>query len=186
MATIVIALLVIALVVGSAIITYNALIKRRLDTENAWSHIEVQLKRRYELIPNLIEMIKGYAGHEKDTLEKVIQARNLAISVRGRSHRAQAENDLAVPLTRLLVLAEAYPELKASLNFQQLQEELKGTESRISFARQYYNDTVAQYNTLVEWFPANVLAGLFGFKPAEFFRLAADEAAAPRVVRGES
>jgi LemA protein len=180
-ALIVISLLAVCLVVGGTIITYNALMTRYLETENAWSQIDVQLKRRHDLIPNLVEVVRGYAGHERQVLENVTRAKDLAMGVSGRAGLAEAENELMSPLARLFVLVEAYPQLKANLNFQRLHDELRGTESRVSFARQYYNDTVARYNTLVERFPANLLAGLCGFKPAEFLRLAADEAAMPKV-----
>jgi LemA protein len=174
-------LAIVTLGVGGCIFIYNALVSRQLEAENAWAHIDVQLKRRYELIPNLIEVVKGYAGHEEATLAKVAQARSTAMGLSGRADLAQAENALAGPLRNLFLLAEAYPQIKANQQFQQLHAELAGTESRISFARQYYNDTAAQYNTLLNRFPSNVLAGLLGFKPAEFFRLAADEATVPGV-----
>jgi LemA protein len=180
-AVILVPVLIVTLLVGGAIVIYNALTSRRLEAENAWAHIDVQLRRRHDLIPNLVEVVKGYAGHERDTLEKVAQARNIAAGAAGRTERAAAENDLAGPLARLFLLAEAYPQLKADVNFQRLHEELRGTENRVSFARQYYNDSVNRLNSLVERFPANLVAGLCGFRPAEYFRLAANEAAVPAV-----
>ena len=154
-----------------AIYTYNALVTKRVRCRNAWSQIDVQLKRRYDLIPNLVETVKGYAAHEKETLERVIQARNQAISAQGVAKQAEAENMLSGALRQLFALSEAYPNLKANENFAQLQEELTSTENRISFARQHYNDVTASYNTACQMFPNNLLAGMFGFKLEEFFEL---------------
>ncbi|GBD35193.1 hypothetical protein HRbin36_00299 [bacterium HR36] len=168
-----------------AISVYNGLINRQTEAQNAWSQIDVQLKRRYDLIPNLVETVKGYAGHEKETLERVVQARNAAMHARGISQQAEAENALSAALRQLLVVVEAYPELKANENFRALQEELTSTENRIGFARQHYNDVVAQYNAALRRFPSNLIAGLFRFPQYEFFQLDASEAAqarqAPRV-----
>jgi LemA protein len=173
---------VAVLVVVSMIGIYNGLVNRRIETENAWSQIDVQLKRRYDLIPNLVETVKGYASHEKDTLEKVVQARNQAMNAtRGSvAELAQAENALSGTLKSLFAVAEAYPDLKANQNFLGLQEELKATENRIGFARQHYNDSVGQYNSALQRFPSNLIAGAFAFKQAEFFKLDAGEAAAVR------
>src|SRR6516164_5523402 len=166
------------LLIVSAIGIYNRLVNRRIETENAWSQIDVQLKRRYDLIPNLVETVKGYASHEKETLEKVIQARNMAMNARGVGEQAQAENVLSGTLKSLFAVAESYPDLKANQNFLGLQEELKSTENRIGFARQHYNDVVGQYNSTLMRFPANIVGGMFGFKPADFFQLDAAEAEA--------
>ena len=181
---------VVAIVIAGAVIAvllilsmigiYNGLVNRRIETDNAWSQIDVQLKRRYDLIPNLVETVKGYASHEKDTLEKVVQARNLAMNARSVGEVAQAENMLSGTLKSLFAVAEAYPDLKANQSFLSLQEELKATENRVGFARQHYNDAVGQYNSALQRFPSNIIAGTFGFKPAEFFRLEAGEAAAVR------
>jgi LemA protein len=157
---------------------YNGLVGKRVETQNAWSQIDVQLKRRYDLIPNLVETVKGYAGHEKETLERVIQARNMAMNARGVAEQAQAENALSGTLKTLFAVSEAYPDLKANQNFLGLQEELKSTENRIGFARQHYNDVVSQFNSSLQTFPTNVVGGMFGFHPAEFFKLDAAEAAA--------
>jgi LemA protein len=157
---------------------YNGLVGKRVETQNSWSQIDVQLKRRYDLIPNLVETVKGYASHEKETLERVVQARNMAMNARSVSEQAQAENMLSGTLKTLFAVAEAYPDLKANQNFMGLQEELKSTENRIGFARQHYNDVVSQYNTSLQTFPANVVGGMFGFRPSEFFKLDAAEAAA--------
>jgi LemA protein len=165
---------------------YNALIRRRIDTDNAWSQIDVQLKRRYDLIPNLVETVKGYAGHEKGTLEAVIQARNQAVTLSGGqasvAQRAEAENALSATLGKLFALSEAYPDLKANQNFSQLQEELTSTENRIGFARQHYNDTVARYEESRQAFPTNMIAGMFNFQHKDYFTVAnAPEREAPKV-----
>jgi LemA protein len=179
-AIIVVCLVVAALVILSLIGIYNGLVNRKIETENAWSQIDVQLKRRYDLIPNLVETVKGYASHEKETLEKVIQARNMAMNARGVGEQAQAENVLSGTLKSLFAVAESYPDLKANQNFLGLQEELKSTENRIGFARQHYNDVVGQYNSALRRFPSNIIAGTFGFREVEFFKLDAAEAAAVR------
>jgi LemA protein len=178
---------IFAVIVGGVILLalfviamYNGLVNRRVETQNAWSQIDVQLKRRYDLIPNLVETVKGYASHEKDTLERVIQARNQAIGARGVAEHAAAENMLTGALKSLFAVAEAYPDLKANQNFMALQEELTSTENRIGFARQHYNDVVGQYNTALMRFPTNMIGGMFGFRAAEFFQLDAAEAAAVR------
>ena len=162
---------VLVLLLLLAIYTYNTLVAKRVRCRGAWSQIDVQLKRRYDLIPNLVETVKGYAAHEKETLERVIQARNQAISAQGVAKQAEAENMLSGALRQLFALSEAYPNLKANENFAQLQEELTSTENRISFARQNYNDVTAGYNTACQTFPNNLLAGMFGFKLEEFFEL---------------
>jgi LemA protein len=168
----IITLIVVAVVlILAAIATYNGLVSKKVETENAWSQIDVQLQRRHDLIPNLVETVKGYASHEKDTLERVIQARNMAVSAKGVAEHAQAENVLTGALKSLFAVAEAYPDLKANENFRALQEELTATENRISFARQHYNDSVSQYNTALMRFPANIIAGVFGFRQVEFFQL---------------
>jgi LemA protein len=165
---------------------YNSLVRRRIDTDNAWSQIDVQLKRRYDLIPNLVETVKGYAGHEKGTLEAVIQARNQAVNLSGGqasvAQRAEAENALSATLGKLFALSEAYPDLKANQNFSQLQEELTSTENRIGFARQHYNDTVARYEESRQAFPTNMIAGMFNFQHKDYFTVAnAPEREAPKV-----
>jgi LemA protein len=163
--------------VAMGVAIYNGLVNKRVETQNAWSQIDVQLKRRYDLIPNLVETVKGYASHERETLQKVVEARNMAMGAKGVAEQAQAENVLSGTLKSLFAVAEAYPDLKANTNFLNLQEELKATENRIGFARQHYNDSVSQYNSGLERFPANMIANSFGFKLAEFFKLDAAEAA---------
>jgi LemA protein len=148
---------------------YNGLVGLRNQVQNAWSQIDVQLKRRHDLIPNLVETVKGYAEHEKSTLDAVIQARNAAVAAPTPSATAAAEGQLTGALRQLFALGEAYPDLKANQNFLALQEELTGTESKIAFARQFYNDQVMLLNTLIGSFPSNVVAKAFGFGPREFF-----------------
>ena len=178
----IVAIVVLALLVLAIIGIYNALVRLRMRVRNAWSQIDVQLKRRYDLIPNLVETVKGYAGHERETLERVVQARSAAMSATGVAAQAQAENMLTGALKSLFALSEAYPNLKANENFMQLQEELTSTENKISFARQHYNDVVENYNTKIQSFPPNLLAGMFGFQAAEFFEIAAPaEREAPKV-----
>jgi LemA protein len=160
---------------GWAIGIYNGLVGLRNQVKNAWAQIDVQLKRRHDLIPNLVETVKGYAGHEKGTLEAVIQARSKAVSAEGVGPQSQAEGELSSALGRLMVVVEQYPDLKANQNFLGLQEELASTENRIGFSRQHYNDQVMTYNTKTEVFPANIVAGMFNFKQEEFFELS-DEA----------
>lgn len=171
---------VVVLVGLWAISVYNGLINRQTEAQNAWSQIDVQLKRRYDLIPNLVETVKGYASHEKETLERVVQARNAAMSARGIAQQAEAENMLTAALRQLMVVVEAYPDLKANENFRALQEELTSTENRIGFARQHYNDVVGQYNAALRRFPSNLIANLFRFPQYEFFQLDAQEAAQAR------
>ena len=151
------------------IVTYNGLIKLRNRIQNAWAQIDVQLRRRYDLIPNLVETVKGYAKHERGTLEAVTQARADAINAQGPADQARAENMISGALKSLFAVSEAYPDLKANQNFLSLQEELSGTEGRISYARQYYNDAVLRMNTKIQSFPSNILANMFGFKEHEYF-----------------
>jgi len=156
---------------GWFMLTYNGLVQLRNAVKNAWSQIDVQLKRRYDLIPNLVETVKGYAGHEKETLERVIQARQAGIAASTVKDQAAAENMITGALRQLFALSEAYPNLKANEGFLKLQEELASTENKIGFARQYYNDAVQTFNTRQEMFPANLVASMLGFQPAEFFEI---------------
>ncbi len=173
---------IIILLVLILIGMYNGLVRARMAVKNAWSQIDVQLKRRYDLIPNLVETVKGYAAHEKGTLEAVIKARQQCIDASGVAKQAVAENMLTGALRQLFALCEAYPDLKANQNFGQLQEELSSTENKISFARQYYNNTVENYNTKIQSFPAVVFAPMLGFTPEEFFELEdAAQREAPKV-----
>jgi LemA protein len=152
-----------------AVVTYNGLVRLRNRIQNAWAQIDVQLRRRYDLIPNLVETVKGYAAHEKGTLEAVTQARANAINASGPVAQAEAENQISGALKSLFAVSEAYPDLKANQNFLSLQEELSGTEGRISYARQFYNDAVLRLNTKIQSFPSNLLAGMFGFSEHEYF-----------------
>jgi LemA protein len=161
----------LVLVIGWAVATYNGLIKLRNLVQEAWRQIDVELKRRHDLIGNLVETVKGYASHERQTLEAVIQARNMAINAQGPAQQAQAENMISGALKSLFALSEAYPDLKANQNFLNLQEELTGTEGRIAYARQFYNDTVQKYNTKIQTFPAVVVAGAMHFTPREYFEV---------------
>jgi LemA protein len=155
--------------------TYNALVRRRIAAENGWAQIDVQLKRRYDLIPNLVETVKGYASHEREALEAVIAARSRAVNVPSDAAHAGekgvAEGFLTQALGRLFALSEAYPDLKANVNFLKLQEELSSTENRIGFARQHFNDSVAGYEKSRQTFPANMIAGAFNFKKLEYFTI---------------
>src|SRR6187402_2612027 len=174
-ALIVIAVIVVLLIVY-LIAAYNGLIRRRNQIENAWSQIDVQLKRRLDLIPNLVETVKGYAAHEQATLEKVIQARNAAIAAPNTpGAQAQADNQLTGALKSIFALGEAYPDLKANQNFLQLQEELTATEGRVAYARQFYNDSVLDYNNKLQQFPTVYYARALKFERREYFE--ADEAA---------
>jgi LemA protein len=162
---------IVAIVFFMAIGVYNGLVRLRNEVKNSWAQIDVQLKRRHDLIPNLVETVKGYATHEKTTLNAVVQARARAVSAEGPAEAARAEGELSRTLGRLMMLTENYPDLKANQNFLALQEELTSTENKIGFARQYYNDSVMKYNTRLQTFPQNVVAGMFSFKESEFFEL---------------
>jgi LemA protein len=177
----VIIVVVLVLIALYAIFSYNGLVSLRNRIENAWAQIDVQLKRRYDLIPNLVETVKGYASHERETLDAVIEARNAGMNAQGPHDQAEAENQISGALKSLFALSEAYPDLKANQNFAQLQEELTGTEGRIAYARQFYNDTVYRYNTKIQSFPANVLANTFRFTEREYFQ-ADDESRGPTQV----
>jgi LemA protein len=181
--TIVYVLIAVAVVLILGLVSiYNRLKIMRNRVENAWSQIDVQLKRRYDLIPNLIETVKGYAGHERETLERVIQARSAAMSAGTVKEQGQAENMLTGALKSLFALSEQYPNLKANENFMMLQEELAGTEGKIAFARQFHNDCVMKYQTKKELFPSNIVAGMFSFPDKEYFEIAAPaEREAPKV-----
>jgi LemA protein len=166
------------------IVIYNGLVRLHNQVKNAWAQIDVQLKRRYDLIPNLVDTVKGYMKHERETLESVTKARNLAQQLSGGSvgARSKAETELSSALARLLAVVENYPDLKANQNFLALQEELTSTENKISFSRQFYNDSVLRINNQTQMFPSNVVASMTGFRAEEFFELAvAEEREAPKV-----
>lgn len=167
--------------------TYNGLVRVRNMVKNAWAQIDVQLKRRHDLIPNLVETVKGYAQHEQDTLEAVTKARYEAMQANGPQAQGQAEQQLSGALGRLMLVVENYPDLKANQNFMSLQEELVTTENKVSFARQFYNDSAMKFNTKIQVFPANIVANMFGFKEAEYFEVEEKEVReAPKVEFGES
>lgn len=169
-----IALIILGLIVvvaGALILIYNRLVALRQRVNNSWSQIDVQLKKRYDLVPNLIATVKGYAKHEREVFEKVTKARTKAINASGVDKQAQAENMLTGALKSLFAVAENYPQLKASDNFRMLQEELTGIEEKIAYARQFYNDTIMKFQTAIQSFPTNLVAGPFGFKPREYFEI---------------
>ncbi len=169
MTPLIIALIVIALVVLWAVGAYNGLIRLRNRASNAWAQVEVQLKRRWDLIPNLVETVKGYARHESETLERVIAARNTAVSAKNPADQQAADNLLTGALRQLFAVAEAYPDLKANQNFLDLQAQLTDTENKVSVSRQIYNDTVLTYNNKVETVPSAFIARMFGFEIKPFF-----------------
>src|SRR3989338_3352022 len=173
----------IALVVVAIIGIYNALIRKRNRVEEAWADIEVQLKRRYDLIPNVVETVKGYAMHERGVLENVTKARTQALGAQSMEEHARAENVLASTIKTLFAVSENYPDLKANANFLDLQRELADTENKIQAARRFYNSTVMDYNTMIQSFPSNFLAGAFGFTKKEFFELEEEAAREPVPVR---
>jgi LemA protein len=170
---------IIGAVVLMAIGMYNSLVTLRNRCDNGWSQIDVQLRRRYDLIPNLVETVKGYAKHEREVFEKVTQARAAAVNAQTVKDQGQAENVLSGALKSLFAVAENYPELKANQNFLMLQEELAGTESKVAYARQFYNDTVMKFNMKQQVFPSNIIANMFGFKPRDYFQIEDEIAKGP-------
>ncbi|HIW76673.1 MULTISPECIES: LemA family protein [Gordonibacter] len=177
----IIVLVIVVVLVIAAIALYNNLVKLRNMVDNAWAQIDVQLQRRLDLIPNLVETVKGYASHERGTLDEVTQARAAVMSAPTPEGKMQADGMLTGALKSLFAVAEAYPDLKANTNFQQLQAELSNTEDKISYMRQSYNDTVMKYNTAIQTFPAVLLAGPMGFKQRESFDATAGAETAPTV-----
>ncbi len=175
---------VIAVLAIYLVASYNSLIGLRQRVRNSWAQVDVQLKRRYDLIPNLVNTVKGYATHEKETLENVTKARSMASSAQSVEDQAGAENMLTGALRQLMAVSERYPDLKADANFRQLQDELANTEGKIAFSRQFYNDTVMKYNTTIQKFPTNIIAGMFKFFDEAYFNLD-DNAAAREAVKVE-
>lgn len=176
--------LIAVVIVGAALVAmYNGLVRLRVQADNAWSDIDVQLKRRHDLIPNVVETVKGYAAHEKGTLEAVVEARSKAVSVTsaGPAERGAAEGQLTTALRGLFALAENYPQLRAVESFTQLQTTLSQIEDAVQSARRYYNAVVRDLNTKIQTFPSNIVAGMFGFKPREFFQAQEEERAVPQV-----
>lgn len=183
----IIVLVILAVLVILVIGMYNGLVRLKVQCDNAWSDIDVQLKRRYDLIPNLVETVKGYAGHEKSTLEGVIAARNQAITATSPSDKGAAEGVLASALRQVFALAEAYPQLRAVESFNQLQQTLNQIEDNIQNARRYYNAVVRDFNTKIAQFPSNIIAGMFNFKPREFFEISTPaEREVPKVSFGSA
>ena len=179
MGGLVIVLIIIGVVAIAAIGIYNGLITLRNRADNAWAQVDVQLRRRYDLIPNLVETVKGYAAHEKETFQKVTEARSQAINAGTVAEQGKAENMLTGALQSLFAVVESYPDLQANQNFLMLQEELAGTEGKISYARQFYNDTVMKFNTKQQVFPSNIIAGMFNFQEKEYFEIEEAEAKEP-------
>ena len=181
--------MIILIIIGAIVLltllwlasTYNSLVNLRNKVKDQWAQVDVLLKRRADLIPNIVETVKGYAGHEKETLEAVVNARNKAISATNQHDEMAANGELTQALGKLFALAESYPDLKANINFMDLQTNLKETEDKISFARQFYNDTVLTYQNKIEMFPSNIVASLFAFKAAEFFEATEAEKETPKV-----
>lgn len=162
---------IVAIIVIWAIVAYNGFITARQRVKNAWSQIDVQLQRRFDLIPNLVECVKGYMAHEKDVLEKVTQLRTSWANASSVSEKAKLDGELAGALKTIMAVSENYPDLKANQNFSELQEELRNTENKVSYSRQFYNDTVTRYNTKLEVFPSNLIASMFHFTPEALFEV---------------
>jgi LemA protein len=179
MGAFVLLLIIIAAIAIMAIGMYNSLITLRNRCDNAWSQVDVQLRRRYDLIPNLVETVKGYAKHESGVFERVTQARAAAVNAQTVKEQGQAENVLTGALKSLFAVAEAYPDLKANQNFLMLQEELAGTESKVAYARQFYNDVVMKFNMRQQVFPSNIISNMFGFKTKEYFQIEEEVAKGP-------
>ena len=168
----VIVILLVIVIIGM----YNGLVQARIKVDNAWSQIDVQLQRRFDLIPNFVETVKGYMTHEKETFEKIAALRTSWANASSVSEKADLDNQLSTSLKTIMAVSENYPELKANQNFSELSEELRNTENKISFSRQFYNDTVTMYNTKLQVFPSNIIAGMFNFKSRDLFKVESDEA----------
>lgn len=176
MSILIIILVVVALIAVFVISVYNGLVQARIKVDNAWSQIDVQLQRRFDLIPNFVETVKGYMTHEKETLEKIAELRTSWANTTGVAEKAEIDNQLSGALKTIMAVSENYPELKANQNFSELSEELRNTENKISFSRQFYNDTVTKYNTKIQVFPSNIIAGMFNFTARDLFKAESDEA----------
>ena len=169
-------LAVVAVIIIAIIGIYNGLVQARMRVDNAWSQIDVQLQRRFDLIPNFVETVKGYMTHEKETFEKISALRTSWANASSVSEKAQLDGELSSTLKTIMAVSESYPELKANQNFSELSEELRNTENKISFSRQFYNDTVTMYNTKIQVFPSNIIAGMFNFTARDLFKAESDEA----------
>ena len=176
MIALIILVVIIVVVVIAVIGMYNSLVQSRIKVDNAWSQIDVQLQRRFDLIPNFVETVKGYMTHEKETFEKITSLRSSWANAGSVSEKAKLDGELSTALKTIMAVSESYPELKANQNFSELSEELRNTENKISFSRQFYNDTVTMYNTKLEVFPSNIIAGMFNFKPRDLFKAESNEA----------
>ena len=169
-------LAIVVILVIAIIAMYNGLVSARIKVDNAWSQIDVQLQRRFDLIPNFVETVKGYAAHESETFEKITSLRTAWANAGTVSEKAELDNQLSGALKTIMAVSENYPELKANQNFSELSEELRNTENKISFSRQFYNDTVTMYNEKLVLFPSNIIANIFNFKPRDLFKADSDEA----------
>jgi LemA protein len=167
---------IVVVLIIAVIGMYNSLVQSKIKVDNAWSQIDVQLQRRFDLIPNFIETVKGYMTHEKETFEKIASLRTSWANANSVSEKAELDNQLSTTLKTIMAVSENYPELKANQNFSELSEELRNTENKISFSRQFYNDTVTMYNTKLQVFPSNIIAGMFNFKARDLFKAESDEA----------
>ncbi len=169
-------LAILAVLIIAVIGMYNGLVQSRIKVDNAWSQIDVQLQRRFDLIPNFVETVKGYMAHEKETFEKIAALRTSWANTNSISEKAKLDNELSTSLKTIMAVSESYPELKANQNFSDLSEELRNTENKISFSRQFYNDAVTMYNTKLQVFPSNIIAGMFNFTARDLFKAESDEA----------
>lgn len=169
-------IVILVVIIFAIIAMYNGLVQAKMKTENAWSQIEVQLQRRFDLIPNLVEAVKGYMQHESEVLTKVTELRTSWASASTVGEKADLDNQLSGTLKTIMAVTENYPDLKANENFTQLQEELRSTENKISYSRQFYNDSVTMYNTKLQVFPTNIIAGMFNFTSADLFKTTSEEA----------
>ena len=169
-------LAVVVVIIIAVIALYNSLVQARIKVDNAWSQIDVQLQRRFDLIPNFVETVKGYVAHESETFEKIAKLRTSWANAESVSEKASLDNELSNALKTIMAVSESYPDLKANQNFSELSEELRNTENKISFARQFYNDSVTIYNTKLEVFPSNMIAKMFNFKARDLFEAESDEA----------
>ena len=167
---------IVVVLIIAVIGMYNSLVQSKMKVDNAWSQIDVQLQRRFDLIPNFVETVKGYMTHEKETFEKIASLRTSWANANSVSEKAELDNQLSTTLKTIMAVSENYPELKANQNFSELSEELRNTENKISFSRQFYNDTVTMYNTKLQVFPSNIIAGMFNFKARDLFKAESDEA----------
>lgn len=167
---------IVVVIIIAVIAMYNGLVQARIKVDNAWSQIDVQLQRRFDLIPNFVETVKGYMAHESETFEKIAQLRTSWANTESVSEKASLDNQLSDALKTIMAVSENYPDLKANQNFSELSEELRNTENKISFSRQFYNDTVTMYNTKLEVFPSNLIAGMFNFKARDLFEAESEEA----------